>query len=211
MKMTLYHDEKLIKRIYDLKREHPEWGVRRIGQAVGVSKDTVHRILKRIQKGEIVITENGEVIDASKPKGIIAYQKMAREALIEGITSHPDHEVPAVQPGTGSQQNFMDFGGLIKEISNGLEPLGKALEKEGERIRKFAEKLFSRLDFVETVKDGIVFGLTMLAGKEYSKKEYLERGIDTSSIRKNLKEISDKYVRQKDRLNHDDSTDVQPR
>lgn len=58
---------------------------------MGVSKDTVHRILRRIGRGEIVITESGELIDASKPKGIVAYQKMARGVLNEGIASHPDH------------------------------------------------------------------------------------------------------------------------
>jgi hypothetical protein len=45
-----------------LRKEHPDWGVRRIGDELGVSKDKVHRILKRIEKGDIEVTEDGKDI-----------------------------------------------------------------------------------------------------------------------------------------------------
>jgi len=82
VQMSLYHDEDIIKKVWRLKREHPDWGVRRIGDELGVSKDKVHRILKRIEKGDIEVTEDGKVIDHSKPKGIVALEKeMSRKAL----------------------------------------------------------------------------------------------------------------------------------
>lgn len=132
--MALYHDERLIKRIYDLKREHPVWGVRRIGQAVGVSKDTVHRILKRIQKGEIVIAESGEVIDAYKPKGIVAYKKMAKKAQINSALETPQmNEVSSGQAGTINQQDLFDLSGIAK----GLEELGDEVRKSLEDMKSF--------------------------------------------------------------------------
>jgi hypothetical protein len=80
--MPLYHDEDIIRKVWRLRREHPDWGVRRIGDELGVSKDKVHRILKRIEKGDIEVTEDGKVIDHSKPKGIVALEKeMSRKAL----------------------------------------------------------------------------------------------------------------------------------
>ena len=44
-------------------------------------KDKVYRILKRIMKGDIEITEKGEVIDKSKLKGIVTYQKMTKQTF----------------------------------------------------------------------------------------------------------------------------------
>lgn len=93
----------------------------------------------------------------------------------------------------------MDFGWIMKEMSRGLEPLGKALEKEVERIKRFMEKLFSKQDFVENITDGIVFGSALLVRNEHSKKEYFERGIDTSKPDEILKAIVDKYDRRKDK------------
>jgi hypothetical protein len=46
-----------------------------------MSKDKVQRILRRIEKEEIEITESGKVMDRSKPKGIVAYQQMAKQTL----------------------------------------------------------------------------------------------------------------------------------
>jgi len=203
MKMALYHDEKLIKRIYDLKREHPEWGVRRIGQAVGVSKDTVHRILKRIQKGEIVITESGEVIDASKPKGIVAYQKMAKKAQIDSALETPQmNGLSSGQTGTKNQQDPFDLSGIAK----GLEELGDKARKSLEDMQRFIDNLLLSSDFVEGMMD-----LAYVIQAPFTIQEYSKRGIDASSIGKRFFEIGEKYRRQRDALNQDDSTDVQPR
>jgi len=77
--MPIYHDEEIVRKVWKLKQKHPDWGVRRIGQALDISKDKVHRILKRIKKGEIEITTKGKLIDKSEPKGIVAYQQTARQ------------------------------------------------------------------------------------------------------------------------------------
>jgi hypothetical protein len=81
LKMPLYRDEETIRSVWELKRKHPDWRVRRIGEALNISKDKVQRILRRIEKGEIEITESGKVMDGSKPRGIVAYQQMAKQTL----------------------------------------------------------------------------------------------------------------------------------
>jgi len=73
--MPLYHDEEIIRKVWELKQKHPDWGVRKIGKEVGKSKNKVYRILRRINKGDIKVTKSGKVIDRSKPKGIVALQK----------------------------------------------------------------------------------------------------------------------------------------
>lgn len=78
--MPIYHDEEIVRKVWELKQKHPDWGVRRIGQALDISKDKVHRILKRIKKGEIEITSKGKVLDTSEPKGIVAYQQAVKQA-----------------------------------------------------------------------------------------------------------------------------------
>jgi hypothetical protein len=196
--MPLLHDEDLIKRIYDLKREHPDWGVRRIGQAGGVSKDTVHRILRRIDKGDIVITEGGDVIDRSEPRGIVAYQKMAEEVQINGTAPHPDHGMPVARPATDSQQNFMNFGGIAEEISRGLEKFREWASKGLEDMLRFGGKCLSRPGIVEPIMDFAVVGTAAIVCKELSKKEYRERGIDLSGPARIGKEICDKYRQRKE-------------
>jgi len=88
--MPIYHDEELVRKVWELKRKHPEWEVRRIGQALGISKDKVHRILKRIKKGEIKVTSKGKVVDKSEPKGIIAYQQTVRQTSEPSRTLNED-------------------------------------------------------------------------------------------------------------------------
>jgi hypothetical protein len=77
--MPLYHEEETIRRVWELKHRHPNWGVRRIGAELGISKDKVHRILRRIKKGDIEVTKDGKVIDRSKPKGLVALLEARRE------------------------------------------------------------------------------------------------------------------------------------
>jgi hypothetical protein len=79
--MPIYHDEELVKKVWELKQKNPDWGVRRIGQVLKISKDKAHRILKRIKKGEIEVTSKGKIIDKSEPKGVVAHQQTARQAL----------------------------------------------------------------------------------------------------------------------------------
>ena len=86
--MPLYHDKEVIRKVWELKRKHPRWGVRRIGEEIGESKDKVYRILRRIKKGDIEVTEYGKVIDRTEPKGIVARQKTKLErALSQEETS----------------------------------------------------------------------------------------------------------------------------
>ncbi|MEM3833363.1 MAG: hypothetical protein QW128_07230 [Thermoprotei archaeon] len=77
--MLIYHDKELVKKVWEVKRKHPDWGIRRIGEVLGVTKDKMHRILKRIERGDIEVTEKGEVIDRSEPKGIIAKQRVSAQ------------------------------------------------------------------------------------------------------------------------------------
>jgi len=83
--MPLYHDEEIIRKVWRMRREHPDWGVRRMGDELGVSKDKVHRILKRIEKGDIEIAEDGKVVDRSKPKGIVALEKEVSEKALSQL------------------------------------------------------------------------------------------------------------------------------
>jgi len=94
--MPIYHDEELVKKVWQLKQKHPDWGVRRIGQALTISKDKVHRILKRIKKGEIEVTSKGKVIDKWEPKGIVAYQQTAKQTF--------DESMPQEKSGTPTEQ-----------------------------------------------------------------------------------------------------------
>jgi len=82
--MPLYHDEETIRKVRELRRKHPDWGVRKIGEELGISKDKAHRILKRIERGDIEVTKDGKVIDRSKPKGIVALQKAVSESFLSG-------------------------------------------------------------------------------------------------------------------------------
>jgi hypothetical protein len=43
--MLLYHDEQIIRKVWEIKKGHPSWGVRRIGIELGIFKDKVYRIL----------------------------------------------------------------------------------------------------------------------------------------------------------------------
>ena len=83
--MPLYHDEEIIRKVWELRLKHPDWGVRRIGEEIGISKDKVHRILKRIERGDIEVTRDGKVIDRSEPKGIVALQKARSESFLSGV------------------------------------------------------------------------------------------------------------------------------
>lgn len=171
--MPLYHDERLIKKIWELKRKHPDWGVRRIGYSVGVSKDTVHRILKRIRKGDIVITEGGDIIDRSKARGIVAYQKAAKDAL--NMPTHQEFKV--VEPVTGNQQDFPWLPKILEIL------------KDAGRI---ASKYFSKPENIEPLADLIVFVSGLIA-----LKTYLDLGINSSRPLKTLKDIVEKYERHK--------------
>jgi ribosome biogenesis SPOUT family RNA methylase Rps3 len=75
-----------IRKVWKLKRKHPRWGIRRISEEIGESKDKVYRILMRIKKGDVEVTEDGKVIDRTEPKGIVARQK-AERALSQEETS----------------------------------------------------------------------------------------------------------------------------
>ncbi|MHA1631785.1 MAG: hypothetical protein ACTSXC_03105 [Candidatus Freyarchaeota archaeon] len=103
--MPLYHDEETIRRVWALKRKHPDWGVRRIGAELGLSKDKVHRILKRIEKCDIEVTEDGRVIDRSKPRGIVALQKGASDAAL-----------------TQLERQAAELAGKVDALSTRLEP-----------------------------------------------------------------------------------------
>jgi DNA-binding MarR family transcriptional regulator len=77
--MPLYHDEEIVRKVWMLKCEHPAWGVRRIARELGVSKDKVHRILRRIERGDIEVADDGRVFDRSKQRGAIASCKARSE------------------------------------------------------------------------------------------------------------------------------------
>lgn len=89
--MPIYHDEEIVKKVWELKCKHPDWGVRRIGAEIGESKDKVHRILKRIEKGDIEVTKNGKVIDHWKPKGVVA-RRMERVKSISSMAGGENQE-----------------------------------------------------------------------------------------------------------------------
>jgi hypothetical protein len=123
--MPLYHDEDIVRKVWRLRREHPNWGVRRIGDELGVSKDKVHRILKRIEKGDIEVTEDGKVIDHSKPKGIVALEKkMSRKALKR-------LEKKTVEDETVKQASIEPTieGGVAPEVPGEADPLEELLKK----------------------------------------------------------------------------------
>lgn len=172
--MPLYHDKQLIKRVWELKRKHPDWGVRRIGYSLGVSKDTVHRILKRIRKGDIVVTEGGDVIDRSEARGVVTYQKAANEVLGTPMSSpQPTHqESQAVV--VGNQQGPL-----------GLLRISKILGDAG----RIAGKYFSKPENVEPLADLAVLVSGLVALKTCS-----DMGINPpKSLIKTLSDIVRKY------------------
>jgi hypothetical protein len=91
--MPLYHDEEIVRRVWMLRNEHPSWGVRRIARELGVSKDKVHRILRRIEKGDIEVASDGRVFDHSKQRGTAALSKAMRGSM-------------GSSPQDGKSQNF---------------------------------------------------------------------------------------------------------
>ena len=96
--MPLYHDEETIRKVWELRLRHPDWGVRRISEELGISKDKVHRILKRIERGDIEVRRDGKVIDRSEPKGIVALQR----ARSGGFLSEAERPA-SKKPSTGGE------------------------------------------------------------------------------------------------------------
>jgi len=67
-----YYDEETIARVVELRKLG--WGYRRIGDAVGISKDAAMRIWKAYAEGRIRLKEDGAVEFTHKPAGVIKYQ-----------------------------------------------------------------------------------------------------------------------------------------
>jgi hypothetical protein len=67
-----YYNEETIKRVVELRRLG--WGYRRIGDAVGISKDAAMRIWKAYAEGRIRLKEDGAVEFTHKPAGVIKHQ-----------------------------------------------------------------------------------------------------------------------------------------
>jgi len=65
---------------------------------------------------------------------------------------------------------------MMNEIQNGLEGFGKMVPKDLNDMRRFVKKCLSGQDFVESMKDCLVFGAAVMTANEYSEKEYQERG-----------------------------------
>jgi hypothetical protein len=113
--MPLYHEEEIIRRVWELKHKHPSWGVRRIGDELGISKDKVYRILRRIEKGDIDVTRDGRVIDRSKPKGVIALLKARRESTLSPSDDRkPPHEQPSTAAKVAETFRSDPFENLLK-------------------------------------------------------------------------------------------------
>jgi hypothetical protein len=141
--MPLYHDEEVIRKVWELKRKHPRWGVRRIGEEIGESKDKVYRILRRIKKGDIEVTDDGKVIDHTEPKGIVARQK-AERALSQGETSK------SKQP---------QVGGNHQKTS--LDPLEEVLKSDWEiecdKCKGLFKHTFTDGEVYNLIKDGFAY------------------------------------------------------
>jgi len=111
--MPLYHDEETIRRVWELRLRHPDWGVRRIGEELGISKDKVHRILKRIERGDIEVTRDGKVIDRSRPRGIVALQK-ARSGGFLSEAGKPASKKPSTRGGAEEALSSDPLEDLLK-------------------------------------------------------------------------------------------------
>jgi hypothetical protein len=67
-----YYDEEVVRRVIELRKLN--WGYRRIGDAVGISKDAARRIWKAYTEGRIRLKKGGAVEFTHKPAGVIKYQ-----------------------------------------------------------------------------------------------------------------------------------------
>jgi len=67
-----YYDEETVKEVIKLWKLG--WGYRRIGNAVGMSKDATMRIWKAYTEGRIRVREDGVIELIYKPAGVIKYQ-----------------------------------------------------------------------------------------------------------------------------------------
>jgi len=76
-----YYNEKTVRKVLELRRRG--WGYRRIGNALGISKDAAMRICRAYAEGRIKLKENGAVEFVYKPAGVIKYQK---EGLWDPVT-----------------------------------------------------------------------------------------------------------------------------
>ena len=79
---TTYYDEETVRKVIELRRLG--WGYRRIGDAVGISKDAVMRICKAYVEGRIRLRDDGAIEFTHKPAGVIKYQ-------IEGVWDPKTH------------------------------------------------------------------------------------------------------------------------
>jgi len=68
-----YYDEETVRKVLELRSRG--LGYRRIGNALGVSKDVAMRICRAYAEGRIKLKENGAVEFVYKPAGVIKYQK----------------------------------------------------------------------------------------------------------------------------------------
>jgi len=69
---TTYYDEDVVRRVIELRKRN--WGYRRIGDAIGISKDAAMRIWKAYEEGRIRLRDDGTVEFVHKPAGVIKYQ-----------------------------------------------------------------------------------------------------------------------------------------
>lgn len=116
-----------------LKQKHPDWGVRRIGDELGVSKDKVYRILRRIEKGDIEVARDGKVIDRSKPKGAVALQKEASERVLSQLGKRREN-VKGLR-GTVEQHGIKQTPIGSPEVHEEVDPLEELLLKTSWRIK----------------------------------------------------------------------------
>jgi len=143
--MPFYRDEEIIRKVWELKRKHPRWGVRRIGGEIGESKDKVYRVLRRIKKGDIEVTEDKKVIDRTEPKEIVARQKAKLErALSQEETSK------SKQP---------QVGGNPQKTSS--DPLEEVLESDWEiecdKCKGLFKHTFTDEEIYNLIKNGFAY------------------------------------------------------
>ena len=68
-----YYDEETVRKVLELRSRG--LGYRRIGNALGISKDAVMRICRAHTEGRIKLKENSAVEFVYMPVGVVKYQK----------------------------------------------------------------------------------------------------------------------------------------
>jgi DNA-binding Lrp family transcriptional regulator len=130
-------------------------GIRRIGDELGVSKDKVHRILKRIEKGDIEVTEDGKAIDHSKPKGIVALEEEISRKALRQLKKTVEEEIvkqASIEPTIE--------GGVAPEVPGEADPLEELLKKpwkiQCDQCRAIFEYNFTDMERYNLIEYGCV-------------------------------------------------------